>query len=292
MSAMAAEELLQGAWDLHVHAAPDVGPRKQDVVEVARAARDAGMAGVALKDHTSPTAGRCFALNRLFDPSPRFLGCLALNAPVGGLNPVAVESFLREGGRIVFLPTYCAANHIRLWGRGRPPTAFPLPAQYDGISLLDGSGELVPPVHEVIALVKEHDAVLATGHVSPAEGLAALRAAARAGVRRLLATHVSEPVTPYSPAEQAEAVALGAKLEHCYFAATDACPGEVTLADIRDQIVRTGPGPVVLSSDLGQPANPEPAAGFAACLQELARLGVSESALRAMVRDNPARLVE
>jgi hypothetical protein len=292
MSDMDADELLRGAWDLHVHAGPDVNPRKQDLVEVARAAEAAGMAGVALKDHTSPTAGRCFSLNRLFEPGPRFLGCLALNAPVGGLNPVAVESFLREGGRIVFLPTYCAANHIRRWGKGKPPTAFPLPRDYDGISLLDAAGELLPEVHDIIALVKEHDAVLATGHVSPAEGLAALAAAARAGVRRLLATHVSEPVTPYSAAEQAEAAALGAVLEHCYFAATDACPGEVTLAEIRDQIVRTGPEAVVLSSDLGQPSNPAPAEGFAACLRELERLGVSAAALRTMTRDNPARLVE
>jgi hypothetical protein len=293
MNTMKNDELLSGAYDLHVHAGPDVVPRRQDLVDLARSAAQARMAGIVLKDHCLPTQGRAYTLNRLIPDGVRFFGCLALNAPVGGLNPVAVESFLREGGRVVFMPTYCAANHIRIWGRGKPPTAFPLPTgNYPGIELLGSDGKLKPEVLEVIYLVKEYDAVLGTGHVSPAEGLAALEAAAVVGVKRLVVTHVSEPVTAYNTAQQLEAIRLGAMLEHCVFAATEACPGEVTLEDIRDQIARTGPENVIISTDFGQPPNPDPVAALAQSLGNMADLGLHRRALRVMTRDNPHRLLE
>ena len=88
---------LKDAYDLHVHCSPDVVPRSQSFLEVAQAARDAGMAGVGLKDHTTSTVDRCFALNRLFPNGPRFFSSIALNAPVGGLNPAAVEAALANG---------------------------------------------------------------------------------------------------------------------------------------------------------------------------------------------------
>ena len=43
------DSLLRGAFDLHVHCSPDVVPRAQDVYDLAKAASDAGMAGVGLK---------------------------------------------------------------------------------------------------------------------------------------------------------------------------------------------------------------------------------------------------
>ena len=288
---MNTKDLPAGAFDLHVHAAPDVVPRRQDLAELARDAKAAGMAGICIKDHTLPTAGRAHAINRLQEGGAAFYGCLALNAPVGGLNPTAVEAFLREGGKMVYLPTYCAANHIRIWGRGKPPTPFPMPETLPGIELLDDSGKLVPAVHEIIALVKEHDAVLGTGHVSPEEGLAALQAAAAAGVKRLVATHVSEPVTSYSREQQERAVALGAVLEHCYFAVTPSCPGDMRLEDILAQIEQAGPENVVLSSDMGQPDNPDPVIGLSLFVEGLLKLGAKKEALRIMTVENPGRLL-
>ena len=284
-------KLLEGAFDLHAHAAPDVVPRKQDIASLARDAEKAGMAGICLKDHTSPTAGRVHAVNRLMKGGAEFFGCLALNPTVGGLNPTAVEAFLREGGKVVYMPTYGAANHIRIWGRGKPPTPFPLPDSSSGISLLDKNGALLPAVHEIIALVRDHDAVLATGHVSPEEGLTALQAASEAGVKRLLATHVSEPVTAYGRDQQEKAASLGALLEHCFFAVTPACPGSLGLENILAQIKQVGPEHVVLSSDLGQTENPAPVAGLAAFLEGLGRLGLDQESLRVMTAGNPARLL-
>jgi len=186
--------LLSGAYDLHVHATPDVVPRRQDLVDLARRAREQGLAGMALKDHTTSTAGRVYALNRFFDGSPRFYSCLALNPPVGGLNASAVESALREGASLIFFTTYGARNHINRWGLAKPPTAFPVPSDYEGISLFGGDGLLHPEVDPILDLAARHDAVLATGHLSPQESLALLKRAATRGVRRLLLTHASESV--------------------------------------------------------------------------------------------------
>jgi hypothetical protein len=44
-------ELLRGAYDCRVHAAPDVVPRAQDWLDVGEAARAAGLAGLVNKDH-------------------------------------------------------------------------------------------------------------------------------------------------------------------------------------------------------------------------------------------------
>ena len=52
------KELIQGAYDLHVHSAPDVMPRKMDDLEMAQRIVASGMAGYALKSHYFCTASR------------------------------------------------------------------------------------------------------------------------------------------------------------------------------------------------------------------------------------------
>ena len=45
------KELIIGAYDLHMHPAPDVLPRKFDDLEMAKRAKENGMSGVAMKYH-------------------------------------------------------------------------------------------------------------------------------------------------------------------------------------------------------------------------------------------------
>lgn len=284
--------LLKGAVDLHVHAAPDVVARKQDLVALARDAAEAGMAGMLIKDHCTSTVGRVMAINQIYSQGPRFYSALALNPPSGGLNPVAVEAFLRSGGRVVFGPTYGAAHHIAIWGAGRPPTAFPLPPGFTGIRLLDERGGVAAELSCILELAAQHDAVLATGHVSPEEALALLRAARRVGVRRLVATHVSEQVSGMDLACQQEAASLGALVEHCFFALTPACPGAIRLEEMARSIRALGVEHVVLSSDFGQIANPPAVSGLGNFLERLRDLGFSPAEIQIMVADNPRRLLE
>lgn len=283
-------ELLQGAWDIHVHAAPDLVPRIQTCAEIAADAAAAGMAGVVFKDHCTSTVGRAATLSAAH-PGLEVVGALCLNPNVGGLNPAAVEAALGAGAWLIYLPTYGAANHVELWGRGKPPATFPLSAHDEGIRLLDGAGRLTPALDPVFQLIAAYDAVLATGHVAPAEGLAALTRAAELGVKRLLVTHASMPVTRMPLDMQRQCVELGAMVEHSFFAATKACPGSIALERIANEARQLGPEHVILSSDMGQVTNPPPVQGFARMLGRTMALGFSRADMAAMVRDNPARLL-
>jgi hypothetical protein len=92
-----ARNLVRGAYDLYVHVAPDVMRRRVTDVQLARRCGDAGLAGFVLKSHYVPTAERAAVVNEALGGEVRVLGALALNASVGGLNPLAVEIAAREG---------------------------------------------------------------------------------------------------------------------------------------------------------------------------------------------------
>ena len=94
-----ARQLVRGAYDLHVHVAPDVMRRRITDIQLARRYWDAGLAGFVLKSHYVPTAERAAVVNEALGGEVRVLGALALNAAVGGMNPLAVEVAAREGTR-------------------------------------------------------------------------------------------------------------------------------------------------------------------------------------------------
>ena len=103
MSREDAKEVLYGGIDLHVHTSPDIFPRKLDDIEAAIQAKDVGLRGVVLKNHFFPTAERALmGKNKTgFD----LIGSITLNKTVGGINPYAVEMAIKEGAKIVWMPT-------------------------------------------------------------------------------------------------------------------------------------------------------------------------------------------
>jgi GNAT superfamily N-acetyltransferase len=285
------EPLLQGAYDLHVHLAPDVVPRAQDGTELAYEAQQAGMAGMLIKDHTAPTAGAAHVLNQAWPEGAHFYSALVLNPPVGGLNSYAVAAALREGVDVVYMPTYAAAHQIVVQGADAFAPAYPRPGDdWAGISLLDAAGELVPEVWPILDLIAEHDAVLATGHIAPAEILALLPAARDRGVSRVLVTHASWAVPGLSLAGQLAAVGYGAMIEHCLMGTLGETPA-LRPATIRDQVRGVGVHNCLLSSDLGQAANGPVVAGFAGLLGKMRQAGMTDAELRILIEDSPRRLL-
>src|SRR3954453_3239819 len=99
-----ARDLVAGAYDTHIHVAPDVMRRRIDDVSLARRFAAVALAGFVLKAPSVPTAARAEVV-RATVPGVDALGALTLNGSVGGLNPVAVEIAGRQGARIVWLPT-------------------------------------------------------------------------------------------------------------------------------------------------------------------------------------------
>ena len=99
-----ARTLVRGAYDLHVHVAPDVPQRRIDDRTLAHRFAELGLAGFALKSHYTSTAERAQVVSALV-PEVRVVGTLTVNRAVGGMNALAVEIAAREGARIVWMPT-------------------------------------------------------------------------------------------------------------------------------------------------------------------------------------------
>ena len=75
-----------GFYDLHVHPAPDVVPRKFTDIELAERMEMEGFGGFVLKNHFSETASRAAMLQILY-PKLVIRGGVVLNRTMGGMNP-------------------------------------------------------------------------------------------------------------------------------------------------------------------------------------------------------------
>ncbi|MBI3953124.1 MAG: hypothetical protein HY330_01275 [Chloroflexi bacterium] len=279
--APAVAELMAGAIDMHVHAGPDPRvERRQDWLELGRDAAAAGMRALVFKSHDYPTIPAAALVNRLL-AGVRALGSVTLDLEVGGLNPQAVEASARMGARVVWMPTLTSAHDRRKLG---------LPGA--GVALCDGDGRLRLEVGEIIALAKEHNLVLATGHISAEETYALVQAAQREGVWRLVATHalLKRVGAGLSLAQQRELGERGVFIEQSFIGVMPAFYG-YSVAELAEAVRAVGPAQTVLSTDLGQYVNPPPVEGFRMMLAALLGAGVAAPDLATMVKANPARLL-
>jgi hypothetical protein len=139
---------------------------------------EAGMAGIVIKSHFESTVSKAYhARLAVQDNYPDFqaLSGIALNSGVGGVNPGAVELALQEGARIARMPTLDAANRAVAFGAGGTYgfKAVTLTSRRKGTAplcrVIDENGKLTPEAKDVVQLVVEHDAILATGNISKQE---------------------------------------------------------------------------------------------------------------------------
>jgi hypothetical protein len=194
------------------------------------------------------------------------------------------------------MPTVDAANE---WTGRRPDSPAPAwgafherlmarPGYPAPISLLDDEGRLTDEVEQCLEVVAAYDMVLATGHVGRDEILALARRAREVAVTSVLVTHAEFPSVNLSPDDQVELVRLGALVEHCY---TTAFTGKTTWDVVFENLRATGPEGAVVSTDLGQAANPPVADGLADFADRLLAAGFSHDDVRTMAVVNPARLL-
>jgi hypothetical protein len=294
----AARELVRGAYDLHVHIAPDVVPRRIDDVALARRFAEVGLAGFTLKSHYVPTQERAAVVDGLVD-GVRVFGSIALNRSVGGMNPVAVEIAAREGALIVWMPTVDSVNEASRRTPPRPGENLPVWAAVqreldarglapEPVAVVDASGRVLPETRAVLAAIAAHDVVLATGHLARAEILAVVEAALEEGVRKIVVTHPEFPTQAVPLDEQRDLAARGALLERCL---TTPHTGKVDWETWLERTRGVGAGSCLLSSDLGQPENPPVEDGLALLADRLLAAGFSEDDVRTMAVDNSRRLV-
>jgi Family of unknown function (DUF6282) len=294
-----ARELLRGAYDTHIHVAPDVVPRIVDDLTLARRFAELGMDGFVLKSHYNATAERA-AVVRGAVPGVQALGAIVLNRAVGGLNPLAVEVAAREGARTVWLPTVDSVNesHERDVTSHNPAAKVPvwvklqLELREQGIEIplgpvVDEAGAVLPETRAVLERVAHHGLLLATGHLARDEIFAVVDAALDAGITQIVITHPEFPAQSLPVEDQRRLAQRGALLERCM---TTPHTGKIAWEQWMDNIRAVGPEHSVLSTDLGQVFNPPVQDGMAIMVDHLLAAGFDEQEVHLMAVRNARRV--
>jgi hypothetical protein len=238
-----------------------------------------------LKSHWEPTATLAY-LARKEVPGLEVFGGICLSRAVGGINPAAVEEMVKMTGgwgRVVWMPTLDAENVRRNAGSDLPFTS------------VSRSGELLPEVKEVLAVIARNKLVLATGHSSPQEDLMLVREGRQLGVEHMVVTHPMSSSVRMTVAQMQEAAKTGAFIELVYVPTLTKesinRKAQFSVADVANTIRKVGPESVILSTDMGQVGFPPPPEGLASYIAELRAQGFTQRELDRMTKENPARLL-
>lgn len=282
--------IMKGAIDIHVHGYPEaLVDTGWDFAEISRACYDAGMRAICCKSHHLDTAPMAYFVQQIMDRygrdkgrTDRFrvFGGVVLNYAVGGLNPAAVKTSLKLGGRCVWLPSHDAAHHRQVLG------------ETGGIEVLTKDGGLRPEVYQIFELVAEYGAILDTCHLGTRERFIIIEEARKAGVERVLITHPQFSVNRATPQQQAEMARLGAYVGLYMYGTVPhfnnpGCDRE----EMVDIIRKVGPEKLVLATDHGSMLLPPPVEAMKLYIRLLLALGIDRGDIETMVKRNPAWLL-
>lgn len=287
------DALLVGAVDPHIHTGPSIAPRALDHVEMLKQASDAGYAAIVTKDHDYSSVMTTALIRKYFpDLKTKIYPSIVLNNVVGGLNPYAVEHTAALGGKIVWLPTLAAENHLRWQAQAQ----WTHPASTDRMRpvtpikvLNDDKKTLRDDTKEILDIVAKSDMVLASGHLHVSETWLVFEEAKRRGVKRLVFTH-PEDIVDGSLNDVKGIAAMGAFIEHSLCMFLDGCKFKSREAeDLKNQIEAGGIGQTILASDLGQVGTYAPLDGMRRGIKLCMDLGYTDDEIRQMVSTNTAR---
>lgn len=288
------EALLVGAIDPHVHSGPSIAPRSVDHVDLAREASEAGLAAIVTKDHDYSGVMTAALIRQQFpELTTKVYSGIVLNNVVGGLNPYAVEHTAAMGGKIVWLPTLAAANHLQ-WEKNSSwshPASTQKIRPASAVPVLDEGGGVTDDLKEILDVIAKNDMALASGHVHISETWVIFEEAKRRGVTRLILTH-PEDIVGASLQDVRGIAAMGAVVEHslCMFLEGNKFQ-TCTAEDLKSQIDAAGADNTMLCSDLGQAGNISPIEGLRRGIKMCFDLGYSQEDISKMVSKNASRVL-
>lgn len=284
---------MEGVFDLHVHSAPDIFDRSGDDIEFALEGERRGMAGIALKSALEPTAGRAYLANKAAGVQKfKLVGGVVLNYTVGGINPTAVDTLFKMGGRVVWAPSGHAMFHANLKGSlgnwGRKGMVLHNPRDAKGITVFNEKGKLSDDTKEVLALVREHNGVFCTSHLGPDESIALAKYCGKEKTK-IVFTHLGW--TPGYDFEVGKAfAAAGGTVELCavtFGSFDNTLPMDFALKAIREY----GADRVVLATDAGNHRFVSPFEALRSFAENLILAGIPEKDVRKMMGSNPLKLI-
>lgn len=278
---------LKGVIDMHVHTNPDLRLRAYDDFELMEAAIRVGARAIVIKTHQGTTMDRAYLCNQhnkiIHGDTNHFtmFGGITLNRVVGGINPKAVEVALKLGAKVVWLPTQSARNHMVK--NGMSP---------DGCVDVLRDGKIVPELKDVFQLVKDHDAVLGTAHISPEEAFVVVEAARNAGVKKIVITHPEWWLVDMSVEDQIRMVKdYNVILERCYAQNMGGGKYKSNLPSNLEIIKEVGYQNVMADTDGGQTENPHWELAMEEYMQYLVDHGIPAEHVYHMTHTIPAGLL-
>ncbi len=288
------DAILQDAIDPHVHSGPSIAARAIDHLDLVRQMSEAGFAAVVTKDHDYSGVATAALISKHYpELRTKIFSGIVLNNVVGGINPYAVEHTAAMGGKIVWMPTLAAENHLR-WEKTaswqHPATTQKMrPAA--PVPVLDANRKVRDDVKEVLDVIAKNDLVLASGHLHVSETWLVFEEAQRRGVKRLILTHPEE-IVDASMNDVRGIAAMGAMIEHSLCMFLDGSKFQIAKpADLGRFVEAAGVDHTILCSDLGQVGVFSPLEGFRRAVGLCMELGYSDADIHKMVSTNTARVL-
>jgi hypothetical protein len=285
-------DLLVGAVDLHCHSGPAAMPRILGHYQAFQEAQDAGFKALLYKDHYYVGMPHCAVIEEFHpDLNIKLYSGVALNNASGGINPHAVDHSIKLGGKIVWMPTFAARNHIEAYAaKSFPKTAKPMLPPIP-LTALDANGKLTDDTLKVLDLIAEADIILAGGHLHVTELFKLFEEGKKRGVKKMMVNHPTY-IIGCSDDDIRGLVSLGAYMEHsiCMFVPSRAKQHET--ADLVHLIEVAGADRTVLGSDLGLTQAPKPVDGFRMIVSDLLDKNVSPEIIRQITSKNASHLLD
>lgn len=270
------ENLLQGVIDIHIHTNPDIRTRRLSDLQLASEARRVGARAIVIKSHLVTTMDRA-SIAREAVPGIDVFGGIALNAQVGGLNAVAVDTAIKMGAKLVWLPTSSSANERRRLGKS------------DGVEAVVG-GKVVPALLPILKLIAQSDIALATGHLTPAETLVVVEEARKQGVAKIVVNHPEWATVDMSIDEQKQLAQFDVYFERCY-ARNVGGKYDKNFARNLQAMEALGFESTIVATDGGQVENPLWSDALAEYIGYLLQAGVPKTTVDLMTKRNPAKVL-
>ncbi|MBL6958900.1 MAG: hypothetical protein ISR52_07960 [Rhodospirillales bacterium] len=286
------DELLVGAVDLHCHSGPSVMPRQIDHIEAMEEASAAKMRAILFKDHYYSVAPITELMKAHYsDRNVELLSGVPCNNTSGGLNPYAVDHGLNLGARLVWMPTFSAANHIRHTHRRKLlPTKMDL-MKPTALTVVDPKGDILDEVKVILDQIAKHDCVLSGGHLHISEIWPLFEEAKQRGVKRLLVNHPTF-VIDASLSDITELAEMGAYIEHSMCMFIDGSRFQHFPSDeLQDVVKAGGVDRTILGSDLGQVKAPRPVEGFKLVIRLCLEFGYTPEEIRKLIGLNACQLM-
>lgn len=277
---------LKGAIDMHFHmdaATPGRPPGFANIEDV-RNAQQHGMRGVVIKNHYEPTATLAYLIRMevanygQFDFIP--FGGIVMNLTNGGENPAAVNFMATQidgaPGKVVWMPAGDSEIESRI---SKTPNKPFVTVSRDGV--------LTPETKAVIAVIAQHDLILASGHIAPEEAMLVFAEGKKDGVQHMIATHAMDLSGKMTPAQIDQALQYGPIIEFDFRNILSEGGKRA------DEIRKIGPEHCLIS-EFWTHSRPMEYAGFEGVgdfVEAMHVRGFTDRELDIMVKDNPAKLL-